>query len=100
MQLSVIRTGVKTHSYFAARQKYRVHLEAFGEGIGGLGYIAFGFQTNPGGLRSSDFSGYIEPKQFEELARLMTKADLQAAIRAFGAAMQDCQSSELFRSGT
>jgi hypothetical protein len=33
----------------------------------------------------------LAPEQFEELARLMVEADPQAAIRAFGAAMQDVE---------
>jgi hypothetical protein len=40
--------------------------------------------TQPG----SDSAQGIDPKQFEDLARLMIETDPQAAIRAFGAAMR------------
>jgi hypothetical protein len=52
------------------------------------GGIEFTFTTNPYGEKRSDFYGKILCERFEELARLMIKVDPQAAIRAFGAAMQ------------
>ena len=55
------------------------------------GYIGIQFSTKPDGLRRSHFRAAIGPAKFEELARLMVEVDPQAAIRAFGAAMQDVE---------
>jgi len=57
----------------------------------GDGFIGISFSTSPDGRHRSHFAAGIDPKKFEELARLMVEADAQAAIRAFGAAMLDVQ---------
>ena len=54
-------------------------------------YLELRFATNLNGQRSSLFSTGISPQHFEEVARMMMEADPQAAIRAFGAAMQTAE---------
>jgi hypothetical protein len=54
----------------------------------GDGYIGIQFSTNAE-LKPSHFSAGVGPGKFEALARLMVEVDPQAAIRAFGAAMND-----------
>jgi hypothetical protein len=63
------------------------------------GLIEIGFCSNPDGERRSTFEAYIVPDDFAELAKLMLKADPQAAIRAFGAALQDVSVQAVENSG-
>jgi hypothetical protein len=52
--------------------------------------IKFGLSTDRPSVRnSSQFTGYITTDKFSHLAKLMFEADPEAAIRAFGAAMQE-----------
>lgn len=46
------------------------------------------FEDNPGG-KGSYFNAYILSGDFGQLAREMLKADPQAAVRAFGTALQE-----------
>ena len=50
--------------------------------------LRIGFETNPGG-QGSLFNAYIASRDFGDLAKEMLSADPQAAIRAFGAALQE-----------
>jgi hypothetical protein len=50
--------------------------------------IEVGFSEGPNG---SSLHTTIVPDQFEHVARIMMTADPQAAIRAFGAAMQEAE---------
>jgi hypothetical protein len=51
-------------------------------------WLVIGFDTNPGGGKRQSYSVVAMPDDFEELAIAMLKADPEAAIRAFGAALQ------------
>ncbi len=89
LKLSITQSPLKEHSYFAEKtlagslQVVRVP--------GDFRFLALSFVTNPDGERSSQFSTGIDPKQFEELARMMMDADPQAAVRAFGTALQTAE---------
>ncbi|MDN3276954.1 hypothetical protein QWJ07_22015 [Frankia sp. RB7] len=52
------------------------------------GYIGIQLSTNAE-VKPSHFSAGVEPDKFEALARMMVEVDPQAAIRAFGAVMND-----------
>jgi len=54
----------------------------------GDGYIGIQLSTNAE-RKPSHFSAGIGPNKFEALARMMVEVDPQAAIRAFGAVMND-----------
>ncbi len=86
MQLKFTREPYRDHSY-SAEVSFDGQLRVWREPS--YGYLEIGFSTD--GQRRNTFSAPIDPKQFEELARLMVEADPQAAIRAFGAAMQDVE---------
>jgi hypothetical protein len=58
-------------------------------GLGSTRQVEIRFTTNPGGLRKNSFSALIGAADFEELASAMMQADARAAIKAFGAALQD-----------
>ena len=94
MQLDVTRSGARSTSDFAPKQEYTVHFHAFPKDRRTDGHIQFGFVTPPKGEKQSHFGGYIEPEKFEELALLMFKAHPQAAIKAFGAALQQIEMPE------
>ncbi len=49
------------------------------------------FTTNPDGQRGNAFRVTIGREEFRELAAVMMSADPTAAIRAFGAAMQEAE---------
>lgn len=57
------------------------------------GWIRISFATNPGGLRQQCYQVAILPSDFEAVAREMLRADPEKAIKAFGAAMQNFESS-------
>ena len=46
------------------------------------------FDTNPDGQRGSNFRITIGADEFNDLAQYMMRADLMAAIKAFGVALQ------------
>jgi hypothetical protein len=89
MELKFTRSPYEDHSYFAEKS-YDGQMRVWHHDHS-YGYLEIGFSTNPDGRRRSTFSAGIGPNKFEELARLMVEADPQAAIRAFGAAMQDVE---------
>jgi hypothetical protein len=70
-------TGTFYPAYFFPGDRYRLS----------EGRVHFTFYCK-GGRGGSDFTGHILPEQFRDLARIMVQVDPQAAIRAFGAAMQ------------
>jgi hypothetical protein len=51
--------------------------------------VIIGFRTNPKGEKPSDFDVSILSENFGMLARTMMHADPEAAIKAFGAALQE-----------
>jgi hypothetical protein len=51
--------------------------------------VIIGFRTNPKGEKPSDFDVSIVPENFKMLAQAMMHADSEAAIKAFGTALQD-----------
>jgi hypothetical protein len=53
------------------------------------GAVWIAFRTNPDGLRRQCYNVSISGNEFTELAQLMMKANPTAAIKAFGAAMQE-----------
>ena len=53
------------------------------------GYLVILFGTNPDGQRGNTYDVRVFPREFAEVARAMMEADPTAAIKAFGAAMQD-----------
>src|SRR5437762_8362370 len=89
MQLDFTRTPESSDSYFAEKT-FRGGLQAV-RWDGDYWGIQINFSTNPTGRNHSNFRAVINPKQFEELARIMMEADPRAAIRAFGAAMQGAE---------
>jgi hypothetical protein len=86
MQLKFTRSPYKDHSYSAEESMDGQIYTRPGDG-----FIGIHFSTNADRRSRSYFSAGIGPNQFEELARLMVEVDPQAAIRAFGAAMQDVE---------
>jgi hypothetical protein len=52
-------------------------------------YVLIKFTTNPDGERGNVFRVTIGRDEFKELASAMMSADPTAAIKAFGAAMQE-----------
>jgi hypothetical protein len=57
----------------------------------GEGYLEAGFSTNREGQKKSTFNMAIYARDFETLALEMVKANPEAAIKAFGVAMQAAQ---------
>ena len=55
------------------------------------GYLKFGFTTNPDGDKQSTFHVRVDTDEFEYVAKEMMKADPQAAIKAFAAAIHDAK---------
>ena len=95
MKITITRTGYNTpRSPFRPRQRYDLYLNGFPEEQRMPGHIEFGFITNASGLRQSDFHGHIMPGEFVELAAAMMAANPDAAIRAFGAALQNFKTAE------
>jgi hypothetical protein len=94
MQLDVTRSGARSTSDFAPKQEYTVHFHAMPTDRRADGHIQFGFFTPAKGAKQSHFGGQIELEKFEELALLMLKAHPQAAIKAFGAALQQIEMPE------
>jgi hypothetical protein len=86
MPLKFTRSPYKDHSYSA-----EVSMDGQLYTRPGDGYIGIHFSTDPDRHNRSYFSAGINPHKFEELARLMVEADPQAAVRAFGAAIQDVE---------
>src|SRR5262245_39379613 len=89
----ITRKGAASFSYFAPRYDYNLYFSAIGRDRWG-GRIEIGFRTNPNGERQSTFEAYILRDQFVEIARLMAKADVQAAVRAFGTVLQELDVQE------
>jgi hypothetical protein len=86
MRVNFSREPKSEHSIFA--KKYfdgYICAEKFTEDCKGL---SIGFETNPSS-QGSLFNGYIVSGDFGDLAKEMLMADPQAAIRAFGAALQE-----------
>jgi hypothetical protein len=91
MRLKVVREPYENDggvSAFFKRKEYDgvLHGDNFQVGFGG--WLTIAFSTNPNGERRSVFSAVIHPRDFEALAMEMVKANPQAAVKAFGAAMQ------------
>ena len=85
MPITVKREPFSTVGSYTAPTEYAGAAVVFPE----LPAVCIQFDTNPGGQRRASYRISIHSGRFEELTRLMMKADPQAAIRAFGAAMQD-----------
>lgn len=91
--LSVRRQPSCDHSYFAVKSFDATLL------VGRLGvsnddqrWLELGFSTKADGKKNvSLFNTAIYPRHFVELARMMVEADTEAAIHAFGAAMQTAE---------
>jgi len=65
-----------------------LHAEIFhARGQDPIGFLRFGFDTDKP-LGASQFSAAIEAIHFDQLALEMMKADPEAAVRAFGTALQ------------
>lgn len=88
LKLSIKQSPLSDHSYFAERELVGA-LQSVQTGT--FRFLELRFATNPNGQRSSLFSSGIGPADFEELARMMMQADPQAAVRAFGAALQTAE---------
>jgi hypothetical protein len=89
MRVSITREPTKAASNFAPRYEYQMGFRSMAPYQNWPSYIQFGFSTErPGVSNTSNFTGYIMPNQFAELAQLMFDTDSQAAIRAFGQVMQ------------
>jgi hypothetical protein len=54
-------------------------------------WLELRFATNADGKNVGCFETAIYPRHFAELARMMVEADPEAAIHAFGAAMQTAE---------
>src|SRR6516165_5590810 len=52
-------------------------------------WLSLTFVTSPDGVASSRFHTAIHPRHFAEVAQMMVEADPEAAIRAFGKAMEN-----------
>ena len=74
---------------FETRKHYKAGFCADFSGDGKHGWIRISFATNPDGRIQQRYQVVISPKDFEDVAREMLRADPEKAIRAFGAAMQD-----------
>jgi hypothetical protein len=86
MRVNFCREPKSDHSIFAKKDfDGYISPVKFTEDCKGL---QIGFETNPGG-QGSLFKGYIVSADFGDLAKQMLGADPQAAIRAFGAALQE-----------
>jgi hypothetical protein len=86
MRVYFRREPKSDHSIFA-KKDFDGYLSPvkFNEDCKGL---QIGFETNPGG-QGSFFKGYILSADFGDLAKELLRADPEAAIRAFGAALQE-----------
>jgi hypothetical protein len=93
--LTVLRDGYQNAGgHTPTRKEYQAGIGAEFYRRGEPGTVAIVFSTNPQGDRRSAFRIYIDPQDFEIVAREMLKADPKQAIRAFGAAMQDFEAEK------
>jgi len=89
LKLSINQSPLSDHSYFAEKTLAgSLHVVSMPNDFR---FLELRFATNPDGRRSTLFSTGISAKHFEEVARMMIEADPEAAIRAFGTAMQAAQ---------
>lgn len=86
--LTVRRSAYGDDNYWT-RKQYQAGVGVNFYQDGEPGYVVISFATNPGGMRKQSYAVTIRPSDFERVASEMLKADPEAAIRAFGAAMQD-----------
>ena len=87
--LSHATVGMPTQSYGLAFYEPTPHVRLQ------FNIPKFGNTSNPLHQKSERFLIAIEPAAFTEVAHAMVKADPQAAIRAFGAAMQTVDITEI-----
>jgi hypothetical protein len=82
IQFTIVRSPASSDSYFKEKH-FQCRLWAGPAD----GYLRLFFDTGNG----SEFRGGISPSQFADLARAMVATDLEAAIKAFGAALQQVE---------
>lgn len=73
---------------YLSRVEYQagIGVDTFGDGSK---HVAIAFSTNADGERKQSYVVTLRPSDFERVVREMMGADPEAAVKAFGAAMQD-----------
>jgi hypothetical protein len=95
MQIPVYRhPQTANRGWSLQHKKYEAWVGAT-EVLAGQWYLSVAFITNPDGQKRSSFDGVISPDNFNDLAKEMMKVDPVAAIKAFGAAMQEIQAASI-----
>jgi hypothetical protein len=87
MGIEVRRRGLKSHRG-SIEQRMGTKLDA-GRPYAMQRLVIISFTTNPKGEKPSNFQVTILPENFEMLAQAMMHADSEAAIKAFGTALQE-----------
>jgi hypothetical protein len=87
LKLNMRRGPLRDHSWPAEKSAEATLL------VDGWGpprrWLSLTFVTSPDGVADSRFHGTIQPRHFTDVAQMMVEADLEAAIRAFGKAMEN-----------
>jgi len=90
LKLDVRRGPLSDHSYFAERE-IPATLSVVKGSDDDERWLRLRFVTNPDGKARSEFRSAIYPMHFVDVAQMMMEANPEAAIRAFGRAMENAQ---------